>query len=237
MTSTSGGGILEQMRRTEPTHQAAKAARLIPIAAALLFCLGAATGCAPNRLPPLQDDPAKADSRVDDRAARPGTVAASAARPERVLDLPEPKIRSRLGESRPAGVIAEKSGRRSRGPAAGDAATLAEKYLGTPYVFGGSTPKGFDCSGLVQYVYRRFGVKLPRKAIDQSRTGSRLGMRELRRNDLVFFRTRGSSVSHVGIYLGEGDFIHAPGTGKHIRTDSLDNPWWRKRLVLGRRVI
>jgi len=237
VTSTSGGGILKKMQRTEPTHPAAKAARLIPIVAALLFCLGAATGCAPNRLPPLQDDPVKIDSRVADRSAEPGTVVASTARPKSIPDLPEPKIRSRLGESRPAGVIAEKSGRPSTRPAAGDAATMAEKYLGTPYVFGGSTPKGFDCSGLVQYVYRRFGVKLPRRAIDQSRTGSRVGMRELRRNDLVFFRTRGSSVSHVGIYLGGGEFIHAPGTGKHIRTDSLDNPWWRKRLVLGRRVI
>ncbi len=176
--------------------------------------------------------PAPADAATSGSAPADSTIAAAKARP--LFDpLPDPLIRSRIGGD-PA--LAARA-RPSRGAPSGDAAAMAEGFLGTPYVFGGSTPRGFDCSGLVQYVYKRCGVELPRRAIDQSRVGRRVGVRELRRNDLIFFRTRGQSVSHVGIYAGGGRFIHAPGTGKHVRSDSLENPWWRKRVMVARRLL
>jgi len=114
---------------------------------------------------------------------------------------------------------------------------MALSFLGVPYVYGGTTPQGFDCSGLVQYVYREVGVNLPRTARNQSRSGRTTTLRTMLRGDLIFFRIDRDIISHVGIYLGKGKFVHAPGTGKYIRTDSIDNGWWRQRVKAVRRVI
>jgi cell wall-associated NlpC family hydrolase len=114
---------------------------------------------------------------------------------------------------------------------------MALSFLGVPYAYGGTTPKGFDCSGLVQYVYREVGVNLPRTARNQSRSGRTTTLRTMLRGDLIFFRIDRDIISHVGIYVGKGQFVHAPGTGKHIRIDSIDNGWWRQRVKAVRRVI
>lgn len=114
---------------------------------------------------------------------------------------------------------------------------MAMSFLGTPYRFGGASPSGFDCSGLVHYVYREVGVDLPRNSRDQSRAGSAATLRTMLRGDLIFFKIDRDIVSHVGIYVGRGEFVHAPGTGKYIRVDSIDNPWWRKRVKAVRRVF
>jgi len=114
---------------------------------------------------------------------------------------------------------------------------LAESFLGTPYQWGGSTPKGFDCSGLVQYVFREVGVTLPRRSVDQARSGQASKINKLARGDLVFFRIDRIVISHVGIYVGDGGFIHAPGSGKHVRHDSLDNSWWRGRVMAVRKIL
>jgi len=120
--------------------------------------------------------------------------------------------------------------------AAEHAAGFALKMVGRPYRYGGSTPAGFDCSGLVQYSYRQAGVKLPRSTEAQLVTGTRVRLSSARRGDLLFFDEEGKKKSHVGIYLGDGRFVHAPSSGKHVRTDSLDAAYWKKHFSEARRI-
>ena len=122
-------------------------------------------------------------------------------------------------------------------PASADrAAGYAMKMVGKPYHYGGSSPAGFDCSGLVQYSYKQAGVNLPRSTDAQHRVSQPLRGSNLRRGDLLFFDEEGKKKSHVGIYLGDGKFVHAPSSGKRVRTDRLDSPYWRKHLSEARRV-
>jgi peptidoglycan DL-endopeptidase CwlO len=98
-----------------------------------------------------------------------------------------------------------------------DAATIALKYLGVPYVWGGESPKGFDCSGLVAYVYAQLGITLPHYAAAQYQLGVAVPRDQLQPGDLVFF----DSLDHVGIYIGDGQFVHAPHTGDVVKITSL----------------
>ena len=107
----------------------------------------------------------------------------------------------------------------------------ARQMLGTPYRYGGSSPNGFDCSGLVSYVYRRAGVRVPRTSSEQFRQSARVPLQQLQPGDLLFFRLSPPKVSHVAIYDGSGRFIHAPSSGKRVSYASLDNPYWRQHLV------
>ena len=117
------------------------------------------------------------------------------------------------------------------------AAAYALKMVGKPYRYGGASPsRGFDCSGLVQYSYRRAGVKVPRSTEAQLRASRPIRRTELRRGDLVFFDEKGGPDSHVGIYLGDGTFVHAPSSGKTVRRDRLDAPYWKKHLSELRRI-
>lgn len=104
---------------------------------------------------------------------------------------------------------------------------IAKKYLGTPYVWGGSTPNGFDCSGFTQYVYRESGKKIPRTSGEQAKVGMEISRDQLSEGDLVCFP------GHVGIYLGDGKFIHAPRRGSFVKIDNLDK---RKDFLFGRRI-
>lgn len=112
-------------------------------------------------------------------------------------------------------------------------------YIGVPYRWGGTSPmSGLDCSGLTQLVFRNaVGVDLPRTALEQAGVGSRVSVRELKPGDLVFFNTIGENISHVGIYVGNGKFLHAPATGKLVRIDKLYTKFWAKRYVTARRMI
>lgn len=104
---------------------------------------------------------------------------------------------------------------------------IAKDYIGVPYKWGGTTPKGFDCSGFTQYVFRKAGVSLPRTSSAQGKVGTKVSRSELRAGDLVMFP------GHVGIYIGSGKFIHSPSPGKSVRIDDLST---RKNFLYGRRV-
>jgi len=107
----------------------------------------------------------------------------------------------------------------------------ARKMLGVPYRYGGATPSGFDCSGLVSYAYRSVGIPVPRTSRDQYRQAAKVSLQQLRPGDLLFFRLSPPKISHVAIYDRDGRFIHAPSSGKQVSYASLDNPYWRKHLV------
>jgi cell wall-associated NlpC family hydrolase len=110
--------------------------------------------------------------------------------------------------------------------------------LGLDYRYGGRTPEtGFDCSGLVAHVFREaYGIQLPHNALAQSKYGRKVGLAELRAGDLVFYNTLGRPFSHVGIYLGDGRFLHAPKTGAQVRVESISTGYWKKRFNGARRL-
>jgi murein DD-endopeptidase len=121
--------------------------------------------------------------------------------------------------------------------AADRAASHAVKMLGRPYHFGGASPStGFDCSGLVQFSFRQAGVSVPHNTEQQRRSSRPVRLSDLRRGDLIFFDQEGKKNSHVGIYLGGGKFVHAPSSGKEVRSDRLDGPYWKKHLSETRRL-
>jgi peptidoglycan DL-endopeptidase CwlO len=112
------------------------------------------------------------------------------------------------------------------GAGVSDVVAVALHFVGVAYVWGGSTPSGFDCSGLTQYAYAKCGISIPRTSLEQSRAGQHIPADRLdllKPGDLVFFGTNGdlSRVHHVGIYCGDGQFLHAPASGDHVRVSSL----------------
>ncbi|MDR1920449.1 MAG: C40 family peptidase [Candidatus Adiutrix sp.] len=131
------------------------------------------------------------------------------------------------------GFLGGQAGRNSIGAAA---AKTAGRYIGAPYQYGGRSPRGFDCSGLTFYVYERHGIKLPPSSATQAKYGRRVKKRDLSPGDLVFFRNspRGQ-IGHVGIYIGDGKFIHAPGAGKKVTVSELDQKYFRQRYHSARR--
>lgn len=146
----------------------------------------------------------------------------------------EEERQRRLAEERARRAAAAAAARRGRPatpsgdlpPGHPEAVDIALRYLGVPYVWGGASPEGFDCSGLCQYVYAQIGIALPRTSAGQFRAGSHIPpdrLDLLRPGDLVFFGTDGdpSRVHHVGIYVGDGDYVHAPQLGDVVRVSSL----------------
>ena len=131
----------------------------------------------------------------------------------------------------------ETKDRPARGPVRKRIVAEAEKYLGIPYQWGGKSPDtGFDCSGLTLSVYRKVGIDLPRTAQTQFNQGRFVKKRNLAKGDLVFFKSRGR-ISHVGVYIGGGRFIHAPSRGKTVSRESLNRPYFKRRYAGGRTYI
>ena len=114
-------------------------------------------------------------------------------------------------------------------------ANYAYNFLGRPYVYGANGPNAFDCSGFTSYVYRHFGVSLPRTARSQFSAGSAVSRNNLAPGDLVFFNTVGY-LGHVGLYIGGGDFIHAASSGR-VKISSLSEGYYRTRYAGARRVF
>ena len=118
----------------------------------------------------------------------------------------------------------------------GSIISTAKKYIGTPYVFGGTTPDGFDCSGFIQYIFNKFGYNLPRLADEQYQLGHSAKVSQLDEGDLVFFETYMEGPSHVGIYVGNGEFLHV-SSSRGVKIDSLDNEYWAPRFIGARKII
>jgi cell wall-associated NlpC family hydrolase len=130
------------------------------------------------------------------------------------------------------------AGAKSVATTASDVVVTAMSMLGVRYKFGGNTPDtGLDCSGLVRLAFAQtFGMTLPRSASEMSRVGDKVDKRELQPGDLVFFNTLRRAFSHVGIYVGDGKFVHAPSSGGEVRVESMNIPYWQDRFNGARRV-
>lgn len=118
-------------------------------------------------------------------------------------------------------------------PKGEQAVDIIKSYLGIPYVWGGTSPSGFDCSGLVQYTYKQLGVNISRTSYTQVNDGRKIDKSELKSGDLVFFARHGD-VHHVGMYIGNGKFIHAPQTGDVVKISNLSD---RSDYYTARRIV
>jgi cell wall-associated NlpC family hydrolase len=132
----------------------------------------------------------------------------------------------------PAGARTDREAAVREGPI-----SHALRALGTRYRYGGASPEtGFDCSGLIAHVFGQAGLSLPRTARAQSRVGTPVKRAHLAPGDLVFYNTRNAPFSHVGMYVGNGRFVHAPKPGARVRIERLDTPYWKARYNGGRRL-
>ena len=113
----------------------------------------------------------------------------------------------------------------------GTVTRVATDMLGTPYRYGGTSPvEGFDCSGLVFYSYRHAGLSVPRNSVELFKAAAKIPLEAAREGDLVFFQDQ-RKLSHVGIYLGDNRFVHAPSSGSTVRVSTLDSAYYRRHLV------
>ena len=116
--------------------------------------------------------------------------------------------------------------------------TIARELIGKPYHYGGESPKqGFDCSGLVYYSHLEAGIRLPRTSYGQYKATRPVSLSQLHPGDLVFFKLNRHKITHVGIYIGDHEFIHAPSSGKAVMIEQLNDPYWRRRFVRGGRTL
>jgi cell wall-associated NlpC family hydrolase len=123
-------------------------------------------------------------------------------------------------------------------PAQAQVLKVAQSLLGTPYQYGGITPKGFDCSGFIFYVYREAaGVELPRETQGLTQIGRPIDVTDLRPSDIIYFKIDKSVLLHAGIYLGDGQFIHAPSSNGQVNIQSLATDYWKDRYQGARRVL
>ncbi len=172
------------------------------------------------------------------------------------VQLPEPSSAPRDSEPSPAPASVENgmpppvvqpapAPLRSPAPAASattprdyraQAADIAISMLGRPYLRGGNTPQGFDCSGLVQFSYAKLDFSIPRDTRGLLDTSYAIATSELGTGDLVFFHVEDKPYSHVGLYLRDGRFIHAPSSGGAVRIESLSLPYWAKHFGAARRL-
>ncbi|MBA2706472.1 MAG: C40 family peptidase [Gemmatimonadaceae bacterium] len=146
--------------------------------------------------------------------------------------------RSAEGAASAAGAVLSS---RSASRTARRAVATGDEYIGVPYVWGGSTPRGFDCSGFVQYVYREHGVQLPRTSRQMAHAGKgmRAQLASLREGDLMLFRGKTGVIGHVALYVGNNRILHSSSSGRGVRYDDLSSKrgsYYRSHLVAARRV-
>jgi cell wall-associated NlpC family hydrolase len=195
---------------------AATTARRLGKGATRFFCCVALCAASLTAYADDASDPAALTQPVADASALPSGNLSALLASEATAEVAKPKLSERI-----QGILSK-------------AVTL----LGTPYRWGGTSPEGgFDCSGLVGYVYRTaLGMELPRVSRDMAKNGELVSDRAaLVAGDLVFFG-RSGHVDHVGIYVGEGRFLHAPRTGKNVQVDTLATGYWSGKFMQARRV-
>ena len=127
-----------------------------------------------------------------------------------------------------------KSGEELAPASASHVVATVRKQIGARYRYGGSTPRGFDCSGLIWWGYKQHGINVPRLAADQAATGRGVSVAAARAGDILVFKT--AAGLHTGLYAGNGAFIHAPSSGKRVCEESLRSTYWRPRLMAVRRL-
>jgi cell wall-associated NlpC family hydrolase len=209
--------------------------------AAVIMVAVTLTGCSPKRVlrtdtatptVPTEDGLSGGTPRDNPSGHPPGEPAGG---------LPEPQYKGSSGTASldmagtsPPGTPATESLTGSR--LGLEAAALAKQQIGKPYQWGAEGPDKFDCSGLTMYVFNELGVQLPRVSGQQAYAGVHVDREDLQPGDLVFFKLNGSRIDHVGIYQGHGDFVHAPRNHMPVRTDSLNDSYWRRRFKGGRRL-
>lgn len=115
-------------------------------------------------------------------------------------------------------------------------AELARSQLGAPYRYGGADPLGFDCSGLVRYVFGKEGVIVPRTAAAQQQAAFPVPLPDLRAGDLLFYRSGSAGVDHVAIYIGDGLMVHAPRSGRTVELGRVDDTWYARRFIAAGRL-
>ena len=125
---------------------------------------------------------------------------------------------------------------RTAGPDDRSLIGTALSFLGTPYRNGGSEPGGFDCSGFIQYVFAQVGLAVPREVHEQYKVGRKIDEDDLKAGDLVFFHTVAKGASHVGLLIGDDEFVHAPSSKGVVRVEHLSSGYWASRFVGARRV-
>lgn len=141
------------------------------------------------------------------------------------------------GAPRPGTAPAVARGRDAEAAARGHRIVAAALDLrGVPYRNGGADPAGFDCSGLVAFVFAEHGLAMPRQTSAQYRVGARVARQDIRAGDLLFFSTVAPGASHVGIAIDDDEFVHAPSSGGVVRVERLTLPYWQRRFVGARRV-
>ncbi len=138
-----------------------------------------------------------------------------------------------MGGCAPTAKLYKQEAEPANSPARHALLSQAHHVLGIRYKYGGETPnQGFDCSGLTQYVYRNAnGIVIPRTAAQQSQASRTISFQQMKPGDLIFFRTSGRKINHVGIYIGRGQFIHAASGGGKVTIDNLSKSYWQQRLV------
>ena len=179
----------------------------------------------------LTDPPPKPAPHPVPNTHPPAPVVADVAPPD-----PDGAVASLLAKK---GLLADLQGwRQSVGSAASGLVANAMNFLGVPYKWGGTSAEtGFDCSGFVRAIYEQsVGLVLPRRAAEQAEATRSIAQDELRPGDLVFFNTMQRAFSHVGIYVGDGKFIHSPRAGSHVRVEDMKLDYWAKRYNGARRV-
>ena len=158
------------------------------------------------------------------------------------LELTEIPYENRASDKDPLFFVGGKSTGRPvspealKGTSAAAIIATAKQYIGVPYVWGGSTPSGFDCSGCVKYVFAKHGISLPRTSKEQYTVGKWVSQSSLQPGDLVFYNTSGSGVSHLGIYIGNGQFIHA-SSSRGVMISEMSNSYWSARYYGARRIL
>lgn len=129
-------------------------------------------------------------------------------------------------------------GDKASNSSASSAISTAKKYIGGRYVFGGTSPSGFDCSGFTQYVFNQSGISIPRTTTGQASVGSSVSKSQLQPGDLlVFSGTYKAGPSHVGVYIGDGNFVHAANSRKGVRVDSVNSSYYGSKFTSGRRLF